>query len=514
MAPKVPSMRLAALLRQSDMTDETTSPERQTDGIQDWSDRRGHRIVLWDEDLDVSGKTDPLKRPGVKRLLARMDEWDALIVHKHDRMGRNLRHFLNFIYYLEQHGKHFISVEPEIDMTTEGGRLVANSLFSAAEYELAMITKRVTGATKYIKSNGGYPGGSVPFGYRPVKRVGAKGWTYEPDPVYAPIVREIVNRILGGTSMTQVCHWLNSEDIPTSRNLQIRRSNVRRIEDGKDPRPEKPSKWRVPQLKEILSSPAMYGAHVKHEKIDGKSGVAYKALRDEDGLTVQRCKGVIEKPEWLRLQKAITGPAHKPNNASPLLRVGFCGLDEHQLYPHDVTKHNVRGDSHTLRYFRCSSQTGGKADPCSLRRIPRDWLLAEAGRKFLEGFGDQERGHWEIEPAKDHARELAEVRDLIDELDAEYNAGGLNAKTYARQINRLEERREYLESLEVEPEKRTWMGTGETYGERWERLTEAERADEWRETGFRFYVVPTADGGFEVMGAGGRWPESLRPPAA
>lgn len=481
-------MRLLGVVRLSRDTDETTSPERQREAITAYAERKGHRIIGWAEDLDISGKIEPKKRPGLGPWLTKPDklaQWDALIVHKHDRMGRNLRDFLNFIHDLDNLGKAFISIEPELDMSTDIGRMTATHFFNAAEYELKQIEKRVKDSHRYIKANSGYPGGQVPFGYRPVKN--GKGWTYEPDPEYAPVVREMVNRVLAGTSMRQVALWLNAEGIPTSRNVVRRRQG----------KPEQSSRWTTQAVKEVLISPSIVGMHTK----DGRP------LRDGDGTTVQRCDGVINRRTWELVKRAVAGAPHRAHrvDANPLLQVAFCGLCESPLYAHTSppTKNN------TYRYYRCAKRHS--TGECSLRSVPADWLEGEAGAKFLMGFGEMERGHWDIEPAEDHVRELAEIQQLIDELDAEYRTGGLNAKAYARQINAFEARREALEALPVKPERRTWVGTGETYGERWVKLSVAERVKEWRETGFTFYVLPEPGGGFEVAGWGSRWPESIKP---
>jgi DNA invertase Pin-like site-specific DNA recombinase len=482
------SMRLLGVVRLSRDTDETTSPERQREAITAYAERKGHRIIGWAEDLDVSGKIEPEKRPGLGPWLRRMDEWDGLIVHKHDRMGRDLRHFLNLIHELKQQGKVFMSIEPEIDMTTREGKMIANALFSSAEYELDMIEKRTKESYRYIKANSGYPGGQVPFGYRPVKN--GKGWTYEPDPEYAPIVREMINRVFAGTSMRQVALWLNAEGIPTSR-------NVVRLRQGK---PEQPSRWTTQAVKEVLTSPSIVGMHTR----DGRP------LQDSDGATVQRCEGIIDRRTWELVKSAVAGAPHRAHrvDANPLLQIAFCGLCESPLYAHT----SPPSKNNTYRYYRCAKRHS--TGECTLRSVPADWLEGEAEAKFLIGFAEMERGHWDIEPAEDHVQDLREVQQLIDELDAEYRTGGLNARAYTRQINALEARREALEALPVKPERRTWVGTGETYGERWVRLSEAEKVSEWRETGFSFNVVPKRDGGFEVLGWGSRWPESLRGPSA
>jgi recombinase-like zinc beta ribbon protein/recombinase len=288
--------------------------------------------------------------------------------------------------------------------------------------------------------------------------------------------------------MRQVALWLNAEDIPTSRNVVRRRQG----------KPEQPSRWTTQAVKEVLISPTIVGMQAK----DGKP------LRDTDGMAVQRCDGIIDRSTWEKVKRTVAGAPHRAHrvDANPLLQIAFCGLCESPLYAHisPPSKNN------TYRYYRCAKRntTGG----CDARSIPADWLEEEAGRKFLEGFGDLECGHWDIEPAEDHVRELREVEDLIAELDAEYRTGGLNAKAYTRQINALDARREALEALPVVPERRTWVGTGETYGQRWVRLSATERVKEWRSVGYQFYVVPKSEGGWELMGVGSRWPESLHGP--
>ncbi len=190
-----------------------------------------------------------------------------------------------------------------------------------------------------------------------------------------------------------------------------------------------------------------------------------------------------------------------------MLQIGFCGECESPLYA------NVSPPSanRIYRYYRCSKRYA--TGECTLRSIPADWLEAESARKFLELFGEHESGHWEIKPAQDYAEELAEVEERIAELDFEFRERELNPSAYTRQINFYETRKAYLESLPVEPEKRTWVGTGETYADRWAKLSDAERVKEWRDTGFTFYVVPNLDGdGFELKGVGSRWPEGLRGP--
>ena len=58
--------RLLAHIRLSDLTDETTSPERQKKEIEGYA-RRDDTIVAWTEDLDVSGSITRETRGGTMR---------------------------------------------------------------------------------------------------------------------------------------------------------------------------------------------------------------------------------------------------------------------------------------------------------------------------------------------------------------------------------------------------------------------------------------------------------------
>lgn len=56
-------MRLLAVVRLSDLTDETTSPERQRSKIDTYARLHEHEVVGVAEDLDVSGSISPFERP-------------------------------------------------------------------------------------------------------------------------------------------------------------------------------------------------------------------------------------------------------------------------------------------------------------------------------------------------------------------------------------------------------------------------------------------------------------------
>jgi site-specific DNA recombinase len=216
---------LLSVVRISDLTDATTSPERQRTKNQAYADLNDHKIIATAEDLDVSGKVSPFERKSLGPWLndpVKIGQWDVLIVARLDRLSRSVRDFLELVEWLTEHGKKLVCLDPSIDLTSPWGEFMATMLVALARFERKITSERVKESTKHQRAHGQYVGGQVPFGYLPVK-LDDKGWGYEPDPVYAPIVREMAEKLLGGWSQHQVAEWLNDEGIPTSRNVIRRR---------------------------------------------------------------------------------------------------------------------------------------------------------------------------------------------------------------------------------------------------------------------------------------------------
>ncbi|MCW2907568.1 MAG: hypothetical protein JWL68_2357 [Actinomycetia bacterium] len=222
-------MRVLPAIRLSLTTDATTSPERQFESIRKFATYKDHELVPiteTDYDLDVSGAVSPFDRPGLGRWLKpdRLGEWDAICAAKLDRISRSLFDFTAFVHWLEAHGKALIILDPELDLTTKEGRVMANVLMTFAEYEREVIGSRVKDAYDRLIRAGKYTGGMVLFGYRPVKL--AKGWGVEIDPEYAPVVQEMAERYLRYESLGSIARWLTSSGVPTPKDvIRMRSSN-------------------------------------------------------------------------------------------------------------------------------------------------------------------------------------------------------------------------------------------------------------------------------------------------
>lgn len=248
-------MRLLPCIRLSVLEDASTSPERQFDKIQTFGRLGDHELVPITEadyDLDVSGSISPFERPGLGPWLQedRLGMWDAICVAKLDRLTRSLFDFVTLTSWLEAQGKTLVCLDPMLDLSTPAGRASASITATFAQFERETIAARVRDAWHKLRKSGKYGGGQVPFGYRPVKL--DKGWGYEPDSAYAPIVAEIFERYVGYKSLGSITRWLNETGLPTP-------WNASRIRNGKPP---KDAKWKSTSVRKILASPAMLGATV------------------------------------------------------------------------------------------------------------------------------------------------------------------------------------------------------------------------------------------------------------
>jgi DNA invertase Pin-like site-specific DNA recombinase len=99
-----------------------------------------------------SGKKD---RPQLVAALDYVREGDTLVVWRLDRLARSLHQLIDTVDALEKRGIALKSVmEPHIDTSTPGGRLVFNIFGSIAEFERAIIRERTKAGVAAAKARG------------------------------------------------------------------------------------------------------------------------------------------------------------------------------------------------------------------------------------------------------------------------------------------------------------------------------------------------------------------------
>jgi DNA invertase Pin-like site-specific DNA recombinase len=105
-------------------------------------------------DRGVSGAKD--RRPALDRLLhdAERRRFDVLVVWRLDRLGRSVRHLVNFISELSALGIGFASLGEGIDTNTPSGRLQLHILSALAEFERERLRERVMSGLARARAQG------------------------------------------------------------------------------------------------------------------------------------------------------------------------------------------------------------------------------------------------------------------------------------------------------------------------------------------------------------------------
>ena len=130
--------------------------------------QRSRGYVVVEERFDDEGYSGTtLDRPALHRLLSvvRCGGIEQLVIHRLDRLSRNLRHFVTLFEELRDH-----DVTLEI-VTAQGlgeaalDKFMLSILASFAELERDLAASRIAEARAHLKAHGRRVAGAVPFGY-------------------------------------------------------------------------------------------------------------------------------------------------------------------------------------------------------------------------------------------------------------------------------------------------------------------------------------------------------------
>lgn len=164
---------------------------------------RGWQVYAIYADEGISGRS--AKRPALQRMLAdmRAGRIKGVIVHKLDRLARNLRLTLEIIDELKQRNVAFASVNEQIDFTTPMGWAMFQVQGVFAEfYSRNLSVETIKGLRE--KAQQGLWVGPVPYGY--VRSDATLALSDD-----APIVAQIFKLYVSGVeSYTSICDSLNA----------------------------------------------------------------------------------------------------------------------------------------------------------------------------------------------------------------------------------------------------------------------------------------------------------------
>lgn len=97
-------------------------------------------------------------RPGLTDALSHLRAGDVLVVWRLDRLGRSLKHLIETVTHLHEHGIGFKSLTEQIDTTTPTGKLVFHFFGALAEFERDLIRERTQAGLQAARVRGRHGG--------------------------------------------------------------------------------------------------------------------------------------------------------------------------------------------------------------------------------------------------------------------------------------------------------------------------------------------------------------------
>ena len=181
----------------------------QLDALQKYAKEHSYYVVGTFVDDGISG-TLLDERDELQKLLelVRKDEIDLILVCKLDRWFRNIRHYQNTQYLLDEHHVAWRTIWESYETETAIGRMMINQMLIFAEYEVEATRSRINKTFDYKKSQHEVVSGKIPFGYRIVDK------HMVPDPDRAKIVRKVFDLYIQTGSMCETMRLTEGLGLP------------------------------------------------------------------------------------------------------------------------------------------------------------------------------------------------------------------------------------------------------------------------------------------------------------
>jgi len=201
----------------------------QLGAMRDYAEQRGWTILEEFLEPGVSAKTT--QRPALQELLSRVrrnePKADVVLVHKVDRLARNVYDHATIKALFQQHGCRLVSVSENIDESITG-QLVENIMASIAQFYSGNLGEEVKKGMRQKVKNGGWPH-LPPLGY--VLRAHAKAKsTVEVDEHAGPLVRLCFELYSTGRwGVRALAEHLYKEGLRSRNGHKLAQSNIRKM---------------------------------------------------------------------------------------------------------------------------------------------------------------------------------------------------------------------------------------------------------------------------------------------
>lgn len=478
-----PRPKAVLYLRLSRKTEASTSIVRQNEELLALAEREAWEVV---ETLTDDGKSGGKQREKAKHALAMLasGEADILAVYAVDRWTRmGIGESGPIIAAVDARGGRFVAARESIDSAADPDYWKLRLAFSldTAEKERRNTIARVNSSQRYLKEQGYWEGGRVPFGYaavahphNPSKR------TLIIREREAAVARELAERLASGELPSHLARELTDRGIPTAT------SGWRRAETlalAGRPLPadldtEDRGFWHTQSIQSIMTGDTLLGRrhewvvarHTDENGVSREKKTALRVMLDASGTPRQWWPAILTPAELAGVRAHVNNPddrgKYRPRvpqrqKATRLLSgLAVCASCGSKLYT--ATRH-AHDNRRTRTDYRCIANTS----LCRVKAtIGVDLLEAYVIAHHLAEFGDLEvlQATTKTDAVASHEAALADIMAAIREQSTLIAEEATPERFAALQT--LQVRRDQLQAT-APPTETVYTPTGRTHAEEW-----------------------------------------------
>ena len=199
------------------------SINNQIKSINDYCNNDNMCLIDIFEDNGVSGMNSD--RNGLNQLFDKVkkDNIDMVIVYSLSRLGRKLKDVIGFVEMLDKHNVQFVSLKENFNNNDIVGKLMFNILGSINEFEVNLLSQRISDVKQYKKSVREVYSGKICFG---LKRNGKKLINNDTELETLKLIHRLRNNKM---SYFKISDYLNERNILSKENKQWYGSSVRSV---------------------------------------------------------------------------------------------------------------------------------------------------------------------------------------------------------------------------------------------------------------------------------------------
>lgn len=377
--------------------------------------------LVVEEFVEPGASAKTTERPALQRLLARVrnpkQRTDFVLVHKIDRLARNVYDHATIKALLKQRGIQLASVVENVDDTVPG-QLVENIMASIAQFYSANLSEEVKKGMRQKLLSGGWPH-LPPRGYVSVKNSDGRGSHVEVHPHLGPIIARTFELYATGQ-------------------FGLRALALRMFQDGLMSKSGRPVS--ISEVRRVLANPFYVGRLVSKST-------------DAPG----RHQALVSPEIFARVQQALA-QHHRDTGVKGSVKgfvlrgVAICAS----------CRGRMTGEQHDKwGYYRCSRQSY-KKEKCSARfcnasrahldleRICRQLQLRRSVVQAIQETASQEiqrRSATRTERMAQLQGEQVALHRAELELTEEFSHGTLTSESFRARTSRLRDRAEEIDAF-------------------------------------------------------------------